>query len=193
MFLKAKIAAIEFVGDEVRVAVVKTGGARPVVLELASSRAEYSEAEEYSEAMVNAVDDALNQLSVRPAAYVLCANSMYSVVRVLTIPFKGRRRVMSAAPFELEPYLAFPIEDLLLDYDIVTEIDGETDVLTLGMRREHLESYLAILAEAGVEVEAVSPGCGWADRAVAQGSQAAEGPFGGAAFARKKCESGRAL
>lgn len=156
MFLGAKIAAIELAADEVRVAVVKTGGRRPKILELVSRRANYETPEHRVEAMTAALDDALNELHSRPAAHVLCAASAFSVVRTLTIPFRGRRRVAAAVRFELEPYLAFPIEDLLLDFCIVGEFDGETEVLAMGMRREQVEEQLSILKAAGVDAEAVT-------------------------------------
>ncbi len=153
--LSAKVAAIEFAGDEVRVAVVKTGGRLPKVLELASCTAVYEDPEMRFEAMVEALDKALEELRSRPAAFVLCARSMYSVVRTMTIPLKSRRRVAAAVQFELEPYLAFPIEELLVDFHIVGQFDGETEVLAMGIRRAHIEEELAILSAVGIEGEAV--------------------------------------
>ncbi len=152
----AKVGAIEFAGDEVRVAVIKAAGKLPKVLDLVSRRAHYEEPGQRFEAMVAALNDALNTLSVQPALYVLCESSANSIVRTLSIPFRGRRRVAAAVPFELEPFLAFPLEELLLDFNIVTEIDGETEVLAMGMRRGQVEERLALLDAAGVEIEAAT-------------------------------------
>ncbi len=156
MLLSAKIAAIEFAGDEVRVALVKTNGRRANVLELSACRAEYATPEERFDALVLAADIALDQLKQRPAVYVLCTSSRYGIVRTITIPFRGKRRVAAAVQFELEPYLAFPIEELLVDFNVVAEVDGETEVLAMGMRRQQLEEQVAVLSAAGVEVEAVN-------------------------------------
>ena len=155
MVFSSKVAAIEFEGDTVRVVVVKVGSGLPAILELYETAAEYSEPDKRFEALVTAVDAAVSQLRARPAAFVLCASTMYSVVRTLKIPFRGRRRVAAAVPFELEPYLAFPIEDLLVDFTITGERSGETDVLAVGSRREMLDEQMAILAAAGVDAEAV--------------------------------------
>ena len=154
--LKARIAAIEFVDDEVRVAVVKAGSGLPAILELRACRAEYSEPEDRIEALTRALDTALDQLKTRPAAYVLCANSRFCIVRTLTISFRGRRRVAAAVPFELEPYLAFPLDELLVDFRVVGEFDGETEVLAMAMRRSQLDEQLAVLAGAGISPEAVT-------------------------------------
>jgi hypothetical protein len=156
MLFSAKIGAIEFVENEVRVAVVKTGGRRPVLLEVQSRTAVYGEADERVPALAQALGEAVDGLKYPPTVFILCASGLYSVVRAITIPIRGRKRVLAAAQFELEPHLAFPIEELLLDFNLVAEVDGETEVLAVGVRRNHLEDQMAILAAAGIEVDAVN-------------------------------------
>ena len=156
MLLRAKIGAIEFVGNEVRVAVVKTGGKKPTILEVQSRTATWVEEEDRIPALVLAVGEAVDALKHSPVSFVLCASGMHSIVRAITIPIRGRKRVLAAATFELEPHLAFPIDELLLDFNIVTEVDGETELLAVGVRRSHLEEQRTILDEAGIDVEAVN-------------------------------------
>ncbi len=156
MLFSAKIGAIEFVENEVRVAVVKTGGRKPVLLEVQSRTATYLEAEERVPALAQALGEAVDALKNPPTVFILCASGLFSVVRAITIPIRGRKRVMAAAQFELEPHLAFPIEELLLDFNLVAEVDGETEVLAVGVRRNHLEEQMAVLAAAGIEVDAVN-------------------------------------
>ncbi len=156
MMFKAKIAAIEIAGDEARVAVAKVGGKQPVVVELLSEQAVYETPEERFEALVTALDTVLERMRSRPSAYVLCASMEQAMVRNIRIPFRGQRKVAAAVPFELEPHLAFPIEDLAVDFNIVGEAEGETDVLAIGMHRERLEEQLALLEAVGVKAEAVS-------------------------------------
>lgn len=154
--LGATIGAIEIGYDRVRVAVVKLGGKLPQVLELAERAAEFESAEERVVALGAVLGDALDSLATRPQAYVLSANALYTVVRTLSIPFRGARRVASAVPFELEPYLAFPLEDLAVDFTTIGEFDGETEVLAMGMRRQQLDEQMDILREAGIETDAVT-------------------------------------
>lgn len=155
MLLSAKIGAIEFAGNVVRVAVVKTGGRKPVLLEVQSRSVHIAEEEDRIPALAQALGDAVDALKHPPVVFILCASGMYSVVRAITIPIRGRKRVLAAAQFELEPHLAFPIEELLLDFNLVAEVDGETEVLAAGVRRSHLEEQMAILEAAGIEVDAV--------------------------------------
>ncbi|HIJ74375.1 MAG TPA: pilus assembly protein PilM [Candidatus Hydrogenedentes bacterium] len=156
MRLSAKVGAIELAGDVVRLAVVKTGGRLPAVLELHQSRAVYAEPEQRDEALAAAVRDVLGRTKTRPAVYVLCASSQDGVVRAITVPFRGKSRVAAAVQFELEPYLAFPIEDLIVDFSTIRELDGQTQVLALGMRREALEKQLAALGAAGADADAIN-------------------------------------
>jgi len=156
MILRSRVAAIELAGDEVRVAVILAGRGLPQVLEVHQAIAQYEEPELRQQALTAALDDCLNALKHRPSVYVLCGSSAYSVARQLVIPFKGSRKVAAAVPLELEPFLAFPLEDLLVDYIHVQEVDGETDVLALGLRRTMLDEQLAVLAEAGIEADAVN-------------------------------------
>ncbi|NLV44218.1 MAG: pilus assembly protein PilM [Candidatus Hydrogenedentes bacterium] len=153
MIVTAKIGAIEFEGDEVRIAVVKTGGKLPRVLELQSRRAVYENPEERFEALTSALNGVLDALKAQPATYVLCVPGTLTIVRALTIPFKGIVRVTKAVPFELEPHLAFPLDELLLDFNVIREAEGATEVLAVGTRRGHLEEQMAILQAAGVEAE----------------------------------------
>jgi hypothetical protein len=155
MFLKSKVAVLEFDGDTIRLAVVQAGGRLPSLLEAHSATAEYEEPEERLEALTATLDGLMDEVSTRPAATVLCVSGTYSVVRTLSIPFRGKRRVSAAVPFEIEPFLAFPLEELLLDFNVVGEFDGETEVLAMGLRREQVEEIQAVLEAAEVEAEAV--------------------------------------
>lgn len=152
----ATIGAIEIGYDRVRLAVVKTGGKLPVVLELLERGAAFESAEERTAALGAALGGLLDGLKARPQAYVLCTSAMYTVVRTLSIPFRGARRVAAAVPFELEPFLAFPIEDLAVDFVTIGEFEGETEVLAMGMRRQQLDEQLDVLREAGIDTDAVT-------------------------------------
>ena len=157
MKISAKIAAIEIARYEVRVAVVKTGGKRPRVLEVQSAVAgPVADEADRHDALVTAVKQAVEQIKSKPAGYVLVVPSEWSITRHIRIPFKGRSRVASAVQFELEPFLAFPIEELVVDHLTVREVEGETDVLAVGIRREIIAEQMAVLEEAGVAVSGVS-------------------------------------
>ena len=156
MKLTARVGAFEFDGDTLRLAIVRTGGRLPTVLELYAAQASYDSPEERFEGLVEAAREILGKVKTPPAVYTLCASSAYSVVRKMRMPFKGRKRVAAAVPFELEPYLAFPLEELVVDFTVMGEQGGQTDVLAVGMRVEHLEEETAALEAAGAAVEGIN-------------------------------------
>lgn len=155
MFSSAKVGVFEIAGDEVRFAVVKAGGRVPKVLEHHAASAEYAVPEGRSEALVAAVKAVIDRAKASPVAYVLCVSSAYSVVRSLPIPFRGKRKVAAAVQFELERYLAIPIEDLSVDFVTTSESRSQTDVLAVGLRRDTIEEQLALLNAAGIDPEGV--------------------------------------
>lgn len=155
MKITARIAAIGITEKTVRIASVKTGGTLPKVLETVSVDVAHVEGEDGDEALVVAVRQAIAALTAQPAAFVLCAPADWAIVRLLTLPFKGRRRVGAAVSFELEPHLAVPIEELVVDYVPVREVGGKTEVLVVGIRRDRIQRYAAVLEEAGCGLDGV--------------------------------------
>lgn len=155
MKVSAKIAVIELTESEVRVALVKTGGKSPRILEAHAVEVRTMAEDEHAEAQSLAVQEAMEALKGKRVATILCASSAYGMARQMVIPFKGKRKVALAVQFELEPYLAFPIEELVVEHSIVSEADGETEVLCVGLRRDNLEKQLAVLEDAGVTVDGV--------------------------------------
>jgi Tfp pilus assembly PilM family ATPase len=155
MAFGAKVAAVEFYGDEVRLVVAKSGR-RPGLLEAHAATAVYETPEARHDALADALDEVLGRMRSRPTAFVFCADTSRATVRTLTVPFRGAGRVAKAVPFEIESHLPFPLDELALDHHIVAEIGGETEVLAVGMRRTHMEEPLALLDAAGVDPEAVN-------------------------------------
>ncbi|MBM3289436.1 MAG: hypothetical protein FJY92_04725 [Candidatus Hydrogenedentes bacterium] len=98
----------------------------------------------------------LGAVKSRPSLNVLCMNSQGMVVRTLAVPFRGHTRVAAAVPVELEPNLAFPIDDLIIDYVVTTEAPGETNVLAVAAKQAVLEDVLAAFASAGVSIEGIN-------------------------------------
>jgi hypothetical protein len=155
MIFGARIGAIEIDGDEVRIAVVESGG-RPVIHEMHAARAVYDSPDARHEAMVTAVRAVLGKIKSKPSLYVLVAQSQFSLARHVQVPFKGARRVAAAVPIELEPYLAIPIEEMLIDYSTVRERDSGTEVLALCLRFTAIEEQLSIVKDAGVDADCVN-------------------------------------
>lgn len=154
MRLNARIGVVHIGSDLVSVALVKTGGKLPVVLGFQSERILGALPDiEPAELQAQAVKKAAEPFAAQAEAWVLCVDSAWSVARHLTIPFRGRSRVAPAVPFELEPHLAFPIEDVAVDFIVTAERPGETDVLAVAVQRRILESQLSVCSAAGLSID----------------------------------------
>ncbi|MBI4559411.1 MAG: pilus assembly protein PilM [Candidatus Hydrogenedentes bacterium] len=154
MKINTTVGAVEIAGDEVRLAVVKTSGRLPTVLELHTGHATYPSVAERPAALTGVVQSLIREVKAKATAYVLCVSGQWCFARQISIPLRGRR-VGPAVRYQLEPFLAFPIEELAVDYSVIREVNGSTEVLAVGMRKALVEEQLAFLQEAGLDPEGI--------------------------------------
>lgn len=156
MIFPIRVGGLEIDGDEVRLAVVNISGRLPIVIELHRAHIRYATPEARRESFVSTLRELVRKVKNRPSLYVLCLSGQNSIARQITVPFRGASRVSTAVPIELEPFLALPVEDLCIDYNVVREIDGKTEVLAVAMRVDALEEQLGLLNEAGINPECIT-------------------------------------
>jgi len=153
--MSMKIGVIEFRPDAVHMAVVKTGGKLPQLLDHASAPIVSTEESSDLESKTAALDNAISQISTVATVWMLSVASANSIIRPVTVPFKGKRKVDAALTFELEPHLAIPIEELLIDYQIIQESKTDTDVLVAGVQLQQVATQLDLLEESGIKIEGI--------------------------------------
>ncbi len=149
------VTSVEIREDSIRLATVRKRGK---YLELLQSIevpvfSEGSEVPDKDEPILIAMEEAFKQLKYRPSCFALSIPCSVSIVRSLTVPFRGQKKVVSALRFELEPHIPFPIEELMLDFSIVSESKKDTEVLTLGVRKQHIQNYIQYMREFSAEPE----------------------------------------
>ncbi len=105
------------------------------------------------ERIAEALDTIFRKMKYKPSFFVLSVPSEYSIIRTISIPFRGAKKVNSVLKFELEPHIPFPIEELKLDYFVAYEGKKETDILVLGIRDIHISDNLSILEEFSIKPE----------------------------------------
>lgn len=94
-----------------------------------------------------------------PTDYVVAALPGDRVTsRRLAFPFRDRRRLAQAVPFELEGEMPFALEDVVVDWDVVSSVgtaasatETKTEVLALAAPRTEVARQLEVLREAGLE------------------------------------------
>jgi type II secretory pathway component PulL len=65
--------------------------------------------------------------------------------RNISVPFKDQKKIRQILPFELEPLLAQPAEELVSDYYTIWS-DESTNILTASMEKKLLSEYLEVLS-----------------------------------------------
>jgi len=81
----------------------------------------------------------------------------YVSTRILALPFSDRKKIDQTLPFEIEGLIPLPLEEILLDYEILESGPEGTKVLVLFTERKLLESHLDLLREAGIDPNTVLP------------------------------------
>lgn len=82
-------------------------------------------------------------------------------VRNLTLPFRNRKKIKQVLPYQLEPCLPVPVEDLDIDFQISglsTEASPGVELLTAAIQRERLDSLFDLLERYAVKPAAVVMG-----------------------------------
>ncbi len=80
--------------------------------------------------------------------------------RTLFVPFANAKKIRMVLPFELEPFLPHPAEDLTIDFAIIagTPPQEQTEVLVAALEKARLAPFIADLTAAGLEPERVTMG-----------------------------------
>jgi general secretion pathway protein L len=80
--------------------------------------------------------------------------------RNIQVPFKGRKKIKKILPYELEPTLPFPIEDLIVDFIPLElpENQGAKNLISAAVEKSKMQFYLDALAGFNIEPEIVTVG-----------------------------------
>jgi len=80
--------------------------------------------------------------------------------RILQVPFKDAKKIRMVLPFELEPTVPYPIDDLVIDF-IDLQSAGQSDhseIIAVAVPRTELSPYIESLAEFKIDPEMVTVG-----------------------------------
>jgi type II secretion system protein L len=80
--------------------------------------------------------------------------------RILQIPFKDSKKVRMVLPFELEPTVPYPIDEMVVDFiDLQSAGQGDySEIIAVAVPRMDLNPYIETLAEFKIDPEMVTVG-----------------------------------
>jgi general secretion pathway protein L len=72
--------------------------------------------------------------------------------RHIQLPFSDRKKIHQVLPYEIEPQLPYPVEDLVIDYYIMgPNRSDHSDLIAAAVQKATLEALLSVLTPLGID------------------------------------------
>ena len=109
------------------------------------------------EIIARTIAELLSQIRPTPLQKIISSlPASSSVIKRLSLPFKGSRRIRQVIRYELEPYLPFSLEEAIIDFYVIDDrLPDRTLVLAFAINKRVVEKHLKILNLAGIKPEIV--------------------------------------
>jgi general secretion pathway protein L len=107
-----------------------------------------------------ALNDLCREIDPSGCDCVVSISADHFSYRILQVPFKDARKIRMVLPFELEPTVPYPIEDLVIDF-IELQSAGQSDhseIIAVAVPKTELSPYIESLAEFKIDPEMVTVG-----------------------------------
>ena len=100
--------------------------------------------------MARTVEQLLAENRLKADGVVVSMPGLVVSVRIITLPFTDRRKISRVVPYEMEGYLPFSLEEVVISYHILKQAEGKTRLLVVALRKDLLKVHLEALAKVGV-------------------------------------------
>lgn len=102
---------------------------------------------------------------------VMAIPASKTFTRSMTLPKLKPKDLASAVQLEAEQYIPMPIDELYLDYNVISQTDKETEILAVAVPKKIVDSYLVLMRLLGLEVVAIETTISAAGRLFVQAEQ----------------------
>ncbi|MEW6673902.1 MAG: type II secretion system protein GspL [Thermodesulfobacteriota bacterium] len=108
-----------------------------------------SEAGGIRDGVYDCMNRLMKQADITGAACIVAYPSEKIFYRNIRVPFKEQKKIRQILPYELEPTLPLPVEDLIIDFDIpgLNSQNSHTPLLAAAVEISDLEAFVQTLAE----------------------------------------------
>lgn len=154
--MSRKVLGIDIRNDFVSAVMVKAGLRENRIEALAY--VPISDSEESETGILEALETLTHQIDLADCDSVVSIPADHFVYRNIKIPFKDSKKIQMVLPFELEPTIPYPVEDLVIDFmQMKTEDQSEnTELMAVAAKKTQLNRYVNTLAEVKIEPEIVT-------------------------------------
>ena len=104
-------------------------------------------------ALVESIRTALQESGVRTNLVATSVSGSSVIIKHIAIPLTKPAEVEDQVYWEAEQYIPFSISEISLDYEVVSENngDGKMDILLVAAKKDFIEKRLAAVREAGLD------------------------------------------
>jgi Tfp pilus assembly PilM family ATPase len=117
-----------------------------------------SDSEEDSDSIKTALEALTSEMDPVGCDCVVSISADHFSYRILKIPFKNSKKIRMVLPFELEPTVPFPVDDLVIDFiDLQSgHQEDKTDLIAVAVPKSELNPYIEILTAIKIDPEMVT-------------------------------------
>ncbi|HAO20288.1 MAG TPA: hypothetical protein DCQ37_07255 [Desulfobacteraceae bacterium] len=108
--------------------------------------------------LVPALTDIRSQMDINGAACIASYPASWLSYRNLRVPFKDRKKIRQILPFELEATLPYPVDNVLIDFHVISSTPEYSDILAVIAEKKRLKSFLDMLNAAQMKPQVVTIG-----------------------------------
>jgi type II secretory pathway component PulL len=112
---------------------------------------------ETDEPLTEALAQLMTELNIGSVNTVVSLPADETLFRILTVPFKDEGKIKQVLPFELEPIVPVPVDNLVIGFQKAL-IDEQTEVLATAIERDRYEHYQQSLSATGMKPQLIVPG-----------------------------------
>jgi len=156
--MSRKVLGIDIRRESVSAVLVKTS-LRENLID-AHAHIPLPEAEEGENSFKAALNMLRNEIDPSGCECVVSISADHFSFRILQVPFKDAKKIRMVLPFELEPTVPYPIDDLEIDYIDLESAgpDDHSEIIAVAVPRTELIPYIKSLAELKIDPEMVTVG-----------------------------------
>ena len=106
--------------------------------------------------MIALLQDAFRTYHINAKTVTICISGQDLIIRTFEIPSLPHNELRSAINFEIKKYIPFKLEELVYDFQIEPNKKSKTNmVLFVGVKKEVLNTYVAITNQLNLKVDAI--------------------------------------
>jgi general secretion pathway protein L len=99
--------------------------------------------------LVSALKEISQKMDLKSSAYMASINGGNISYQNLIMPFNDPKKIKQTLPFEMETLVPFPIDDIIIDFNIVKTSD-QSEILAVSAKKSLITEYLETLKPLGI-------------------------------------------